>query len=93
MAWDRMGGVYKPPANDIDIQLNNTHATIAKIYLAFGGCDNVQFSDIGTTKSKTNIVPYAREGGAKQTGTAGALIKDSGFKNRKDEIKDLVKEQ
>ena len=93
IAWDGMGVVYKPPSDDIDFQLNITQATIAKIYLAFAGFDNVQFSDIGSTKSKTNIVPYARDGGGKQSGTADAFFKDSGFKNWKDEIKDPLKEQ
>ena len=64
-----MGLLYKPPSDDIHFQLTITQPTIAKIYLAFAGFDNVQFSDIGSTKSKTNIVPYARDGGGKQVGS------------------------
>ena len=63
------------------------------IYLAFAGFDNVQFSDVGSTKSKANIVPYARGGGGKQSGTRDAFFKDSGVKNWKDEINDPVKER
>ncbi|MGL5591625.1 MAG: PstS family phosphate ABC transporter substrate-binding protein [Mycoplasmoidaceae bacterium] len=79
IAWDGLGVVYKPPSDDPEFQLNIDKATLAKIYLAFAGFDNVPFSEIGST-SKINIIPYARDGGGKQSGTADAFLKDSGFK-------------
>ncbi|MGL5640154.1 MAG: PstS family phosphate ABC transporter substrate-binding protein [Mycoplasmoidaceae bacterium] len=78
IAWDGLGVVYKPPSDDSNFQLNIDKATLAKIYLAFAGFDDVPFSDIGSS-SKTNIIPYARDGGGKQSGTADAFLKDSGF--------------
>ncbi|MGL4617161.1 MAG: PstS family phosphate ABC transporter substrate-binding protein [Mycoplasmoidaceae bacterium] len=76
IAWDGMGVVYKPPSDEPEFQLDITEATIAKIYLAFAGFEDVPFTEIGSI-SKSNIIPYARDGGGKQSGTADAFFKDS----------------
>ncbi|MGL5246012.1 MAG: PstS family phosphate ABC transporter substrate-binding protein [Mycoplasmoidaceae bacterium] len=91
IAWDGMGIVYKPPSNQPDFQLDITKATIAKIYLAFAGFDNVPFTDLGST-SEINIIPYARDGGGKQSGTADAFFKDSQLE-WKEEITDVATQE
>ncbi len=77
IAWDGIGIVYKPSSKskDLDICLNADN--LAKIYASFSGIEKITFNDLLNNGDNTELIPYARNGGASISGTADGFLKDS----------------
>ena len=71
---DPIGIIYKSDS-DLVIDKNN----INNLYKAFCGYEQINFSSLDDSTSNLNkkIVPFARTGGAKESGTSEAFLYDS----------------
>ncbi|ACF07580.1 phosphate binding protein [Metamycoplasma arthritidis] len=77
-------------ANDYEIN----EANISKLYEAFAGHKQVALSEFSAKKAteddKYFLKPFARDGGAFNSGTAESFLENSGFKNLNISSTDLV---
>ncbi|MGL4948264.1 MAG: PstS family phosphate ABC transporter substrate-binding protein [Mycoplasma sp.] len=78
---DGIGVIYKGNFN-LDINVDN----VVNLYSAMAGFNEYSYADLGVSGvgSDLKIIPYARTGGAKASGTTDAFLKDSGLKMDKE---------
>ena len=95
IAWDGIGIIYRPPKNLDQNQIVDINAeSLAKIYASFSGVKKITFGDLMGIDNKTEIIPFARNGGSEVSGTADAFLKDSKLDYKKSEYwQQLSKEQ
>ncbi|MBR3348418.1 MAG: PstS family phosphate ABC transporter substrate-binding protein [Mycoplasmataceae bacterium] len=95
IAWDGIGIIYRPPKNLDQNQIVDINAeSLAKIYASFSGVKKITFGDLMGIDNKTEIIPFARNGGSEVSGTADAFLKDSKIDYKESEYwKQLSKEQ
>ena len=90
IAWDGIVIVYKPAKDQNPLILNEEN--VAKIYASISGVKTISFKDLGLSE-KTNIIPFARNGGAQTSGTADAFWKDSNLKFKESKYWKSLKEE
>lgn len=96
IAWDGIGIIYRPPKNlDQNQIVDINEESLAKIYASFSGVKKITFGDLMGIDNKTEIIPFARNGGSEVSGTADAFLKDSKLKYEESKYwtTELTKEQ